>query len=178
MTAFGEWRARAAAWWQERLLPWYAARGQRERRLLLIAGITLPIIALTFGVFLPLHDRVQSLRHALPKIARQAAQAERLARQIQSGKGRPVARASLLSTVERLSQRAGVRAFLTHIRPDPGARGQLVSLAFKQAPFDALMAFVHAAAKAGIEVRELRMQAAAPGLVHAQLRLAYPSASR
>ncbi len=165
-------RERLIRLWRDGCLPWYAERSEQEQRLLLLAAIILPLTIMVFGILLPIHDRIAELQKSLPAKAQQAAEAEQLAVSLKEGKTARL-QGSLLSNIERMSNQAAVRSFMTHIRPEATGNGQeRLMLQFKDVPYDKYIAFTYRLAEKGINILFVRIQAAsAAGKVHVQMKV-------
>jgi len=164
----------AQLWFEEQLLPHYQKLEIREQRLVLAAGVLLPLMLIMFGLMLPLNDRQESLRSELSLIQAQATEAERLAlflteHSAESKGNNGAASGNLLSRVERLARQTKVRGFMTRIKPQPSLQGDKQSLMvkIKNVPYDKVLGFIHALASQNVGLSSLKIQAAtSAGLVH------------
>jgi len=165
---FGALRQRIEA----QLLPRYQQLENREQRIVLVAGVLLPLIFIVFGLLLPLQDRQQTLRAELVRIQTQANEAATLAlylnKHAAERKGTGTASENLLTVVERMARQTQVRRFMTRIKPNtsPDGHEQLL-VRMKNAPYDATLRFIHALASHQLGLNTLKLQAAqAPGHIH------------
>ncbi len=167
------WLARARELWAQRALPWWRGLQARERLVLMVAAVVLPLAMLVFGVMLPLQEHNARLHAELAAALNDAAEAERLAALI-VGQGGARQRVDLLAEAERLARQAKLREAMSRIRPQPAADGgQRLLIEFRDAPWPALVRFARLLADAGIGVDVLRVQrGASSGHVHARLMLA------
>lgn len=158
---------------EAQLLPRYQQLEEREQRVVLTAVLLLPLMIIVFGLILPLQEKQDALRSEVAALQIQAAEAERLAlyltehaAELNASGG---ASESLLSTVERLARQTKVREFMTRIKPQPslnsGEKQLMVSI--KDAPYDAILRFIHALASHNIGLNSLKFQATdSPGRIH------------
>ncbi len=164
---------RLGKFWREVCQPWYAERSAQEQRLLWLAAVVLPLGMVIFGVLLPMHDRIEALKNTLPVLSQQAAEAEQLAAALKQGKTSAL-QGSLLSNIERMSNQAAVRTFMTHIRPESAASGQeQLMVQFKDVPYDKFIAFLYQLTEKGLNIVSARIQAASAGKVHVQMKIAH-----
>lgn len=159
-------RERAEASLGGTLMPWYQGLSPREQRLVAVAAAMLLVGFLAFGIAMPLHARQIAMQQEVARLAMRAQEANDLADSLQQGGGRQPA--DLLSAVEQVSIRSGVRAYMTRIRPKTGADGgRQLSLQLTGVPYANVVAFVTALHRRHIGLERLRMQAAdQPGDVH------------
>lgn len=150
------------------LLPWYQRLSPREQRLVGVVVALCCIGFVAFGIVLPLQDREVAMRQQVARLADQAREAGVLAARLQQGGGAP--RADLLSVVEQVAVRSGVRRYMTRIRPQMGADGaRQLSLQLKAVPYAKVVGFVAALHRRHVGMARLRMQAAdRPGDVHVE----------
>jgi len=156
-----------AAW-----LPRYQQLDNREQRLVLIAALLLPILIIIFGLMWPLKDRQDVLRTNLAAVEKRAVEAEQLAQYLirhpHTGQSAGVTD-HLLTTVEQLARKTGVRQYMTRIKPQasPDGSEQRLMISMKDAPYDATLRWVHALAGAHAGLKRLKIQAAdVPGHIH------------
>ena len=156
--------------WQGSLAPRYHALSDSEQRVVRFAAIIIPGILFVFGVVLPVMDKYAALEKERMALSAKVAEANQLAdllaqkpRQPKLGKG------NLLSTVDNMARQTGVRAFMTRLRPRqiPGNKKSLQAQ-IKDAPYDKVVAFIHALEQAGLNFEQIKMQASKPGMVHMQ----------
>ena len=158
-------------------LPRYRQLDGREQRLLLVAAMVLPVVIVVFGLLLPMNDRRQSLRSDLSRVQKQAAEAEQLAQYLLKHQGRtqPASgSAQLLTTVEQLARKTGVRQYMTRIRPQnsPDGASQRLMARMKDAPYDAALRWIYALAGEHVGLQSLKIEASdKPGYIHLRAML-------
>lgn len=159
---------RARASMQGSLLPWYQGLSLREQRLVTAAVLLFCIGFVAFGIVMPLQHKEASMQQQVVRLADQAREAAVLADRLQQGGSAP--KADLLSAVEQVAVRSGVRRYMTRIRPQTGADGgRQLTLQLKAVPYAKVIAFVAALHHRHVGLVRLRMQAAdRPGYVHVE----------
>lgn len=159
---------RARASMHGSLLPWYQGLSLREQRLVASAAALCCIGFVVFGIVMPMQQREAAMQQAVARLAEQAREARVLADRLQQGDSAP--RADLLSVVEQVAIRAGVRRYMTRIRPQTGADGtRQLSLQLEAVPYAEVVGFVAALQRRHVGMVRLRMQAAdRPGYVHVE----------
>lgn len=157
---------------EAQLLPRYQQLESREQRMLLVAVVVLPLIFMVFGLLLPLQDRHQVLRAELVQVQAQATEAAGLAlylsQHADERKSAGAASGNLLAVVERMARQTQVRRFMTRIKPNTSPDGhEQLMVRMKDAPYDAMLRFIHALAGRHLGLKMLKLQAAdSPGHVH------------
>jgi general secretion pathway protein M len=148
---------------------WLATRTQRERRLLLGAAIAL-LLALIFGVILPL-DRSVSQAHArIDKKQGDLTWMRQVAPELVGTRPPPAAsQESLLVIVERSARESGLSQAIAGSEPSgPGA----LNVRLEKASFDTLIAWLaRLSQQNGIRVDNATIDSAGPGLVNAAVLL-------
>ncbi len=154
---------------EQRLVPYYQALAQREQRLVAGSALFLAIMLPLFGVVLPLEDARKAMFENVKVLKSQAAEAERLADQLQSG-GQVSITGNVMSEVDRIARSSGVREFMTRIRPQAGIGGNKgLMVQMKNAPYREIISFVSAIADKGLGFSRMKLQAAdTSGHVHLQ----------
>lgn len=161
------------AWFEEKLLSRYQQLEGREQRIVLVAALLIPQMIIVFGLILPLKERQDALRSEVAAVQLKVAEAERLAlyltKNAVSLKASGGGGENLLSIVERLARQTSVREFMTRIKPQPSLNSgeQQLMLNIKDAPYDAILSFIHALASHNLGLSSLKLQATdSPGRVH------------
>lgn len=154
---------------EQQLLSRYQALPQREQRMLIMLALFLAVMLPLFGVVLPLEDQRTAMAENVRVLQTQAAEAGRLADQLQSG-GRAAASGNVMTEVDRIARSSGVRKFMTRIKPQAGAgRNKSLVLQMKSAPYREIVSFVAALADKGLGLSQMKLQAAdTSGYVHLQ----------
>ncbi len=154
------------------ILPRYQQLESREQRIVLAAAVLLPLMFIVFGLLLPLQDSQKALRAELTQIQAQAAEAAKLAlylsQHADERKSAGATSENLLTVVERMARQTQVRHFMTRIKPNTSPDGhEQLMVRMKDAPYDAMLRFIHALAEHHLGLNTLKLQAAdAPGYVH------------
>lgn len=154
---------------EQHVLPRYQALSHRDQRVLLILALFLAVALPLFGLILPLHDKLVAEREHIVALKVQAGEAARLADQLQ--KSGPVSGGvSVMSMVDRIARSNGVREFMTRIRPQVGGGGgESLQVHMKNAPYRESVKFLAALADAGLNLSQLKLQAAeSAGHIHFQ----------
>ena len=156
--------------WAEKIAPRYDALQESEQRTVKIAIIVLPLVLITFGIVLPILDANKALRHDVAQLATQVAEANHLADMLAS---QPVTQNNLnnniLSDVDKLARQAGVRTYMTRLRPQQiMGGGQRLQTQIKSVPYQKLTRFIVTLEKNGYNLTRLKIQEAGTGLVHMQ----------
>ncbi len=158
-------------------LPRYQQLDRREQRLLLGAAVLLPILIVVFGLILPMQDSQQALRADLSRVEKQAVEAEQLAHYLikhPAHKQNAANSGHLLTTVEQLARKTGVRQYMTRLKPQnsPDGASQRLMIRMKDVPYDATLRWVDALAKAHAGLKSLKIQATdKPGYIHVRAML-------
>jgi len=158
-------------------LPRYQQLERREQRLLLAAALLLPVLIVVFGLLLPMQERQQALRADLARIEKQAAEAEQLAQYLirhPAQTEHAAASGQLLTTVEQLARKTGVRQYMTRIKPQisPDGATQRLMIRMKDAPYDATLRWIDALARAHAGLKSLKTEATdKPGYVNVSAML-------
>jgi type II secretory pathway component PulM len=157
--------------WDEKLAPHYDALGESEQRTVKIAATLLPLIIFIFGVVLPIMDTHKALQHDVTVLAQQVAEANQLA-DILASKPKQQGNANtnnILSDVDKLARQAGVRSYMTRLRPQQimGA-GQRLQTQIKNVPYQQLTRFIAMLEQNGYHFTTLKIQEAGAGVVHMQ----------
>jgi len=157
--------------WNEKLAPRYDALGESEQRTVKIAAVILPLIIFVFGVALPTIDSNKALHHDVAMLSKQVTEANHLA-DILASKPKQQGNTdnnNILSNVDKLARQAGVRSYMTRLRPQQvmGA-GQRLQTQIKNVPYQKLTHFLTTLEKNGYNLTQLKIQAAGTGLVHMQ----------
>ena len=149
----------------------YASLQPREQRVLLVAAVLLPLLVFVFGVWLPLRDRVRALEASLPHDSARLLEVQMLAVEAGKHSGKSPARGDLPSMVERQSRAAGIRTFITRIKPRPAASGvQRVAVQLRKAPYAGVVRFLSGMAALGVSVPRVKLaDVARNGLVDADV---------
>ncbi len=166
-------KAKVILFWQARFAPRYAGLQASEQRLLLIAAVVLPLILFIFGLVLPVFDKHRLLQEDVSNIALELQQAKQLAAlvlvQPQSSSHTAKNSNQLLTLVDQLAREAGVRRFMTRLRPQQimGKQGRLQAQ-MKAVPYAKVLIFIGALADNNLALPTLKIQAVSPGVVHVQ----------
>jgi len=159
---------------EEQLLPRYQQLEAREQKIVLAASLLLPLMFILFGLILPLQDRQIALQKELNLAQIDSNKAESMASYLIRHAADPKsnnATENLLTAVERLARQTNVRSFITRIKPQTSPDGgtQQLMLHFKNAPYDAVLRFVHTLAKQNLGLKRMKLQTSnTPGHVHVQ----------
>lgn len=155
---------------EEQVLPRYQALSHRDQRMLMLLAVFLAITLPLFGMILPLHDKLQATKQQVAGLKLQAADAEQLAMRLQQGVKAGAGGGSVMATVDRIARSSGVRQFMTRIRPQNAmGDGETLMVNMKDAPYKESISFLSSLAEAGLELTELKLQAAeAAGHIHFQ----------
>ncbi|MDQ6977956.1 MAG: type II secretion system protein GspM [Ghiorsea sp.] len=157
--------------WTEKLAPRYDTLQESEQRTVKIAAITLPLVLVIFGIVLPILDTNKALQHDVAQLATQVAEANQLANILASKPAtqKNVSSNNILSSVDKLARQAGVRSYMTRLRPQQimGAE-QRLQTQIKSVPYQKLTDFILTLEKNGYNISKLKIQAAGTGLVHMQ----------
>ncbi|HXY97473.1 MAG TPA: type II secretion system protein GspM [Steroidobacteraceae bacterium] len=149
---------------------WFAALSERERRILQVAAVLVPVL-LVVGVLLPLDHSVTRAHERLAKKRDDLAWMQGVAPELAASPQPPSAAGeSLLVIVDRSARESGLSGALSGSEPaGPGG----LSLRLQKAPFDTLIAWLaRLAQQNGIRVDSATIDSAgAPGLVNAALVL-------
>jgi general secretion pathway protein M len=149
---------------------WFAALSERERRIVQIAAVLVPLL-LVVGVLLPLDRSVAQAHERLAKKRNDLAWMQGVAPELAASPQPPSAAGeSLLVIVDRSARESGLSGALAGSEPaGPGG----LSLRLQKAPFDTLIAWLaRLAQQNGIRVDSATIDSAgAPGLVNAALVL-------
>jgi len=154
----------------ESLLDSYAARSQRERRMLALGAIAAAAIFL-FGVLMPLNRSVTHAQQRLAKKHADLAWMRAVAPEIAASAPPPAANGeSLLVIVDRSARESGLAKALAG--SEPGGPGSL-SVRLEKAPFDQLITWLaHLSQQNGVIVDSATIEkTGAPGLVNAAIVL-------
>ena len=136
----------------------YASLQPREQRVLLVAAVLLPLLVFVFGIWLPLRDRARQLEASMPDYSARLVEARRLVVEAGKNGGKTPARGDLLSMVERQSRAAGIRQFITRIKPQPAASGvNRVLLQLRKAPYAKVVRFLSGMAGVGVSVSRVKL---------------------
>jgi len=165
-------REKLNALWQDKLAPRYHALSEREQRTVLIAAVLLPFIVLVFGVVLPMLDANKAYKAELSRLSTQVAEANHLADLLASQPRSATTRPNnnnMLGQVDNIARQAGVRDFMTRLRPQQvlGDK-QRLHAQLKQVPYQKFTRFITMLEKQGYRISQLKIQAAGKGIVHAQ----------
>lgn len=149
---------------------------EREQKLLAWAAVLLSLAVMVSGVLMPLHEWRMSLAGATAALQQQAQDAERMAAQLKArpstGGDRAAKPADLLSLVEQLARKTGVRGFMSGIQPQfpAGGGGQSLLVKLRNAPYADVLHFMNELAVGQLKVARLKMKAGSTdGVVHVQL---------
>lgn len=159
---------------ETQLLPRYQQLEAREQKIVLAASLLLPLMFIAFGLILPLQDRQIALQKELSLAQNDSVKAESMASYLIKYAADPKSNTgteNLLTAVERLARQTNVRNFITRIKPQSSPSGgtQQLMLHFKNAPYDAVLRFVHTLAKQNLGLKRMKLQTAkAPGHIHVQ----------
>lgn len=158
--------------WREQVLPWYQRLQTREQRLLLGSAIVLPLLLLVFGLWLPLRDKATAIEAAMPALQAELAEAQQLAARVQKGEGKPAAQGDLLTRVDAAARASNVRQFITRIKPQPMATGQVALVQLRKAPYADTVRFFGQLAGQGVATDQARISdVQANGLVDVDITL-------
>ncbi|MDX8382799.1 MAG: type II secretion system protein GspM [Ghiorsea sp.] len=159
--------------WETHLAPKYHALEEREQYIVRLAAILLPLIIFVFGMLLPAADKNTQLHAEIKAFSSQVAEAEQLAKQLAAqpqnqSKGNPSSN-NMLTQVDNLARKTGVRSFMTRLRPQQvmGSKPRLQAQ-IKNAPYAKVASFLTALANNNLPVSQIKIQAVSPGLVHVQ----------
>ncbi len=155
------------------LLPRYQRLQPREQRLLLGAGIAVPVVVLVFGLLLPIRDEVARLQQEQITLAAQAEEAGRFADRLQNQPHARNAIPDLLSGIEQAARSGGIRQQVTRIRPRTTLDGgKQVRVHIKEALYAKVVPFLGQLGRGGVKIVQVRIDAAeAPGRVNVELTL-------
>jgi len=161
------------SWIQSELLPRYQQLERREQLLLLVTAVLLPLMLLIFLVILPMQDRQTELRQSVAALKLQAVEAEQLAQRLlaSGGGAKGVAPVNVLASVEQIARQNRVRRYMTRIRPQnsPGSKGQRLMIQLKNVPYQDLVRFVDALARAKLHINSMKVRrGASTGLTHVE----------
>jgi len=154
-----------------KVLPWYQQLPQREQRLLLSAMVILPVLIFVFGLWLPIEDKIDSIRKELPKLQQQVQEARVLASKIKRY-GRKAGSKDLLTTVEQSARKSNVRSFIVRLKPQPGPDGgQRLQIRMQSVPYPSLVYFLGTLAQSGVGLGRVKMlgKSEQPGYVDVNL---------
>jgi len=161
--------------WREHALPYYRQLQERERRIVLSAGLLLPVLIVIFGFWLPLRDDAAAIRASLPEMQAQLAEARLLADKVATGGGAQDAPADLLSGVDAAARSSQIRQFITRIKPQPGLQGQRVLVQLRKVPYDGMVRFLGAMAGQGAATERAKLSdVGANGLVDVDITFSTP----
>ena len=149
-------------------MPYYQGLAEREQRLLLFAATALPLMLLIFGLMLPLNDALIAKKQALASLQTQAQEAEMLAIQLQQQGDQPE-RGNSMSIVDQQARQAGVRQFITNLRPQMSGTEARLWIQMRNAPYHETVQFLEALAKQGVSLTQVKLQKGEQaGFVHLQ----------
>jgi len=157
--------------WVEKIAPRYDALQESEQRTVKIAIIVLPLVLIIFGIALPILDANKALHHDITQLSTQVAEANHLADILESKPDTQINinNNNILSNVDKLARQAGVRAYMTRLRPQQiMGGGQRVQTQIKNVPYQKLTRFLTTLEKSGYNLTRLKIQASGTGLVHMQ----------
>ena len=154
----------------ERLVQWFTALSERERRIVQAGAVVVPLL-FVIGVLLPLDRSVAQAHQRLAKKRNDLAWMQGVAPELAAAPQPPSAAGeSLLVIVDRSARESGLAGSLAGSEPaGPGA----LSLRLQKAPFDLLVAWLaRLAQQNGIRVDSATIDSAGtPGLVNAAVVL-------
>ncbi|MHB8255069.1 MAG: type II secretion system protein GspM [Acidiferrobacter sp.] len=150
--------------WERGLWHW-AARTEKERRLVvLIALVVVPLLFLSF-VWRPLAARVAHWERVLPKQRLALVQMRHEARLVQSLRahaGHAPTGTALLSFIEQSAQSAAIANTISQLSPRGSHKAEAV---FTKVPFNALVRFLAELGAHGISVVRVELTPAGVGIV-------------
>ncbi|HZF15205.1 MAG TPA: type II secretion system protein M [Steroidobacteraceae bacterium] len=157
-----------------KLLEWYAALAQRERKLVLWGGVGAAALVLIFGVLWPLHSAVAGARHRVAQQSADLAWMRTHAMEVRSAAASMSgAGDSLVVVIDRSARELGLAEAIKSTTPtnSNGTRVELASVSF-----DMLAGWLaRLQDQFGVTVVTATVEAAGgPGLVNASLELTRP----
>jgi type II secretory pathway component PulM len=155
---------------ESKLIPWYQKLPERERYLLLIAAVVLPVLLFVFGLWLPMKDNIQENREVIPGLEQQYLEVQVLANKLKRG-GRRKNTQDLLTTIEQSAQTSHVRSFIVRLKPQPEQEGKKrLQIRLQAVPYQSLIYFLYKLAQAGVGLERAKMLATAkPGMIDVDL---------
>lgn len=165
---------RFAAWRNDAAIR-YARLEPREQRVLLAAGILLPLIVYVFVFLLPMQDDITALQRRLPVLKVQLQQAKQLASQLQRRGGKKAQTGDLTHLVEVLASSSNIRPYITRLKPEDaenGATGQHLLVSMRKAPYPELVGFLAAVAGRRVGIEHAKLTVVADGVLDVELGLA------
>jgi len=151
-----------------RLSDHFRALPRRRQWFAALTVLALSILLFTFGLWLPLQNRLQGLEAALPRLAEQGREAEVLAARLQD---RETAgnHKDALELIEQAARTSGVRPYITRIKPQVGLGGRVLMLRMHRVPYAPLVRFLSRLAHGGLVLARARLLASSkPGLLEAE----------
>jgi type II secretory pathway component PulM len=156
--------------WRSSLAPRYHALNDSEQRLVRLAAIIIPLIIFVFGIVLPVLDTHAALKKEVSSLSTKVSEANQLADLLaQKPKTKALRNGNILSSVDNIARKTGVRSFMTRLRPQqiPGNKKSLQAQ-IKDVPYNKVVAFIAALEQAGLSLSQIKLQASKPGIVHMQ----------
>lgn len=155
---------------EQKWMPYYQSLAEREQRILLFAGIILPIILFVFVIILPLHDAQKSKGIALHVLQKKAHEAESLAAGLQDNGAVQARKASTMSVVDQIARKTQVRKFMTRLRPQMGNQGkQRLLIQMRNTPYKKTVVFFETLSGKGLSLIQVKFQQAKKqGFIHVQ----------
>jgi len=154
---------------EQRWQPYYQSLAERERRILLFSAIFLPVLFFIFGIALPLNDTHMSKQKLLQTLQKQVNEAESLALKLHQ-KGAVQKRGSAISVVDQAARRAGVRKFITRLRPQNGINGKKdLLIQMQSTPYNKTILFFETLSSKGFSLLQVKFQHSKnKGYIHVQ----------
>lgn len=145
----------------------------RERRILQLALVLIPVVLFVMKVWIPITDRIEAIRHELPKLQAQAREAQQLADRLQKGLVKGRTSGDMITIVEKAAVESGARSHIKRIHPKVGmdARERL-EIVLENVPYPVLIRFLANIQDRGGEVMGAKLRAgSASGQVQAQVQV-------
>ncbi|MDX8377662.1 MAG: type II secretion system protein GspM [Mariprofundales bacterium] len=143
---------------RQRWLDYYRNLAVREQRLLQLLLIFIPLFIAVYGIYLPMQEALATARNNAAHLQTEVLEAESLSaiilRDVNSNLAGSNA-SDALTVVEQAAIKAGVRGHIQRMRPQTTLAGEkVVDIRMKNAPYEGVLRFLDALAKAGLVVNE------------------------